>query len=276
MTHVTPPAPDGDDALELAGHAGTLAGRRWSGPDPSYVVLLCHGYGEHVGRYTWVAERLVADGAVAYGVDHRGHGRSAGERVLVPDFEAVVDDVHLLEQAARADHPGLPVVLLGHSMGGMIAARYAQRHGDGLACVVLSGPVLGRWEAAEALLDLPEIPDVPIDPATLSRDPAVGEAYVADPLVWHGPFKRTTVAALVAFLGTITAAGPVTSTPLLHLHGAEDALVPVALSRAGFAAIAAPGGSESREYPGARHEILNETNRDEVLADVLEFVHRHL
>lgn len=219
----------------LPGHAGTLAARCWVHDHPRYVVLLCHGYGEHAGRYEYVATRLVADGAVVYAVDHTGHGLSEGERVLIEDFERVVDDFRLLDATARSDHPGLPVVLVGHSMGGMIAARYAQRYGSELAAVVLSGPVLGRWPALEAMLAAEQIPDAPIDPATLSRDPEVGRAYVDDPLVWHGPFKRPTVEALQHCLDTITAAGTVGDVPVLWLHGEDDGLVPLrgAAARAG-------------------------------------------
>ncbi|MFP5346763.1 MAG: lysophospholipase [Actinomycetes bacterium] len=262
--------------LTLHGHAGSLHGRCWTpGREPSYVVLLCHGYGEHLGRYEEVANRFREDGAAVYALDHVGHGESEGERVLIPDFEPVVRDFHLLEERARSEQPGLPVVLVGHSMGGMIAARYAQEYGDGLACVVLSGPVIGRWDAATQLLGLNEIPDTPIDPATLSRDPAVGEAYVADPLVWHGPFKRPTLEALDACLRTIAAAGPIDSPPVLWVHGEEDALVPYEGSAEGWTALAGRR-SEAKSYPGSRHEIFNETNRDEVLDDVLAFVHRHL
>ncbi len=258
----------------LRGHAGTLHARAWTGPEPAYVALLCHGYGEHLGRYEWVADRLVADGAAVYAVDHVGHGESEGERVLVADFEPVVDDFRLLEEHARAEQPGLPVVLIGHSMGGMIAARYAQRYGDDLACAVLSGPVLGRWDTVDALLALEEIPDTPIDPATLSRDGSVGEAYVADPLVWHGPFKRPTLEALATAIDTINESGTV-DLPLLWLHGEDDELVPYSGSAKGWPRIAGPQ-AEEKTYPEARHEIFNETNRDEVLADVLEFVHRQL
>ena len=115
-------------------------------------------------------------------------------------------------------HPGLPLVLVGHSMGGMIGARYAQRHGDELSGLVLSGPVLGTWTAATDMLALDEIPDDPLDVSTLSRDPAVGEVYAADELVWHGPFKRTTLEALDAGLRTIND-GP-------KLGDAADALGP--------------------------------------------------
>ncbi|RKT79330.1 alpha-beta hydrolase superfamily lysophospholipase [Terracoccus luteus] len=264
-----------ESELEYDGHGGVIRGRRWSGDAPAdHVVLVVHGYGEHVGRYPHVARRLVDDGAVVYGADHVGHGRSDGERVLVTEFESVVDDVHTLEQRARDENPGLPVAVVGHSMGGLIAARYAQRYGDGLACVVLSGPVLGSWGAMEGLLAADEIPDVPIDPSTLSRDPAVGEAYVADDLVWHGPFKRPTIVAMQRLLEAITASGPV-DVPMLDLHGEDDRLVPMAESRAGWAAIRGERSSE-RSYPGARHEIFNETNQDDVLTDVVTFIRSHL
>lgn len=269
------PAPGTD--LHLDGHAAPLVGRRWGAEDPTWVALLVHGYGEHVGRYAWVAAQLTSAGAAVYGVDHVGHGRSGGERVLVDDVDDVVSDVHLLQHLASAEHPGLPVVLVGHSMGGLIGARYAQLHGAGLAAVALTGPVLGEWEAVTALLAAEEVPDVPIDPATLSRDAAVGEAYVADDLVWHGPFKRPTLQALSTALQRVTDSGPVTAVPLLWLHGEEDRLVPVEPSRRGWEALSAGNGSaEQHTYPGARHEILNETNRAEVLDDLLAFVGRHV
>lgn len=258
--------------FQLHGHAGTLHAQRWRAEDaPAYVALLCHGYGEHIGRYQHVADRLVADGAATYGMDHVGHGRSAGERVLISDFEKVVADFRLLHEYAHAQHPDLPVVLIGHSMGGMVAARYAQRYGDELDAVVLSGPVLGRWEAVEQLLAASEIPDVPIDPATLSRDPAVGRAYLDDPLVWHGSFKRPTLESLARCLETINDEGQITEVPVLWLHGEDDQLVPYEGSATGWERIAAPE-SEAISYPGARHEIFNETNADEVLGDVTAFV----
>lgn len=265
--------------LSFQGHAGTVVGRRWSrdaatGASARYIVLLVHGYGEHAGRYAHVAARLVEDGAVVYAVDHAGHGRSEGERVLIEDFQEVEEDVHQLEALAREEHPTLPVVLIGHSMGGLIGARYAQRWGDGLAAIVLSGPVLGSWLAAEALLAAETIPDTPIDPAVLSRDASVGQAYVADPLVWHGAFKRQTLEAMQQALATVAKAGPV-DDPLLWLHGEDDQLVPIAQTRAGWARLAGRH-STSKTYPGARHEIFNETNSDEVLDDVIAFIHAHL
>ena len=161
---------------------------------PRFITLLAHGYGEHAGRYEHVAAMLVGLGAVVYAPDHLGHGRSSGERALVDDIETLVTDLHAVADRARADHPGLPVVLVGHSMGGLIAARFAQRYLDELAALVLSGPVVGGNPAFEMLLEMDPIPDIPIDPAILSRDPAVGAAYAADPLVYHGPFHKATAA----------------------------------------------------------------------------------
>ncbi|PPF76597.1 lysophospholipase [Subtercola sp. Z020] len=266
------------------GTDGERVARTWGGPDdrsgapePRYVALLAHGYGEHIGRYEYVADWLVNRGAIVHGLDHVGHGKSAGERVVVHDYEDVVTDLRTLSELARAVTPGasgpsdLPVVLIGHSMGGMIGARYAQRYGDELAALVLSGPVLGRWQTVDDLLPLDPIPDTPIEPSTLSRDPAVGEDYVADPLVWHGPFKRPTLEALNASLALIARSGDLGALPTLWIQGDDDQLVPLVDSRAGIEVIAGTALTE-HIFPGARHEVFNETNRDEVLGVTTDFI----
>lgn len=259
--------------LEVAGSAGVLLVRIWEPAQPPVrVVVLLHGYGEHSGRYEHVAARLVVDGAVVYAPDHRGHGRSAGERVFITDFDAVVADVEIVAQVARSAHPGLPVAVVGHSMGGVIATRYAQSY-PGFAALALSGPVIGGNPMIEGLLQCDPIPDVPIDPSILSRDPAVGEAYAADELVWHGPFRRETLVALFAGIDAI-AAGPVLALPVLWMHGDEDVLAPLDATKVAVDKVL---GHDvlSRVYRGARHEIFNETNRDEVLADLASFLTAH-
>ena len=175
--------------LELQGSEGRLFASVWPNDDARYIAVVVHGYAEHIGRYAHVIERLLADGAMVYGLDHLGHGRSDGEPALITDGEHLTADLRPVGERARAEHPDLPLVMIGHSMGGLIATRYAQTHPGELDALVLSGPVIGGNPGMAALLELDPIPEVPIDPAVLSRDPAVGEAYVADPLVYNGPFK---------------------------------------------------------------------------------------
>ena len=119
------------------------------------------------------------------------------------------------------------------------------------------------------------IPEIPIDPAVLSRDEAVGQAYADDPLVYHGPFRRETLIGLGAAVAAVAEGGDFGALPTLWIHGAEDALVPVANTRPVIEAIR---GQHLHEiiYPGARHEVFNEINQDEVIADVLEFIGRHV
>lgn len=195
--------------------------------------------------------------------------------MLVEDFERAVDDQHLVLSRARESAGSLPTVLIGHSLGGMIAARYAQRYPSDLAALVLSGPVLGNWQALDQL-EYDEIPDAPIDVAALSRDERVGAAYRADPLVWHGGFKRPTLEAIERCLHTIDFDHPLgDELPALWLHGEDDDLVPIADTRAGMDRIRGLGFEEII-YPGARHEVFNETNSEEVLADLTAFVRRVL
>ena len=258
------------DDVPLAGHAGAVHVRAWDHEDPSHLVVISHGYGEHIGRYDHVAAALGEHGAAVYGLDHVGHGRSDGEPALIPDFNAVVDDIHLLVERARSEHPGLPRVLVGHSMGGLIATRSAQRHGDGLAGLVLSAPLLGNPGSA-ALLALDPLPEIPIDPSVLSRDEAVGKDYTTDPLNYHGGFKRPTLAAMAAAILDAALDSPRVTGPVLWQHGDADRLVPMAGSERQIDLLT-NAEVERRIYAGARHEIFNETNRAEVLADTARFV----
>jgi len=265
----------GPRLTELPGARGRIALHEWPSEHPRYVALIAHGYGEHAQRYAHVADHLVRHGAAVYAPDHLGHGRSAGERALVERVDDMVDDVEAMARKARDDHPDCPFVLVGHSMGGIVATRFAQRHGSQLAALVLSGPAIGGNPAIEMLLTMDPLPEVPIDPSTLSRDPEVGRAYMDDPLVWHGPFRRATLAAMVGAVRAIAEGPSLGALPTLWLHGEDDSLVPLADTRPAIERI---GGErlESIIYPGARHEVLNETNRDEVLAALTSFIDRAL
>ena len=259
----------------LSGHLGDIALHHWPVPQPRFLVLLMHGYGEHMGRYHHVARRLNLPGGYVFGPDHLGHGQSHGERVLIADYEAVVDDVHLAVEAVRRQFPDLPLIVVGHSMGGMIATRYVQRYGSDVAGLVLSGPLLGEKTQISEMHTLPAIPDTPLDVTTLSRDPKVGSSYQADPLVWHGPFKRTTLRAISEMLTLIHAGPGFGSLPTLWLHGEGDRLV---LAGETLQTLNKLRGSDFDHelYTGAQHEIFNETNRDEVLRRVNSFIVRVL
>jgi alpha-beta hydrolase superfamily lysophospholipase len=114
---------------------------------------------------------------------------------------------------------------------------------------------------------------VPIDPAALSRDPAVGEAYAADPLVYHGPFARETLLGFGAAIEAIAAGPSLGALPTLWIHGEDDPIVPLGATREAVERIRGDD-LEEHIYPGARHEVLNETNREEVLDDVVGFIRR--
>jgi alpha-beta hydrolase superfamily lysophospholipase len=171
-------------------------------------------------------------------------------------------------QQARGE---LPVVMVGHSMGGLIATRYAQRHREDLNGLVLSGPAIGLAPVFAGWLDAP--PNDPIDGAALSRDPAVGEAYAADPLVYHGGWKRPTLEAFMAADEAIANGPAFGDLPLLYVHGAEDPLVPLDLARPIVERLAGPD-SDVRIIDGARHEVFNELDQEETIALVAEFAER--
>ena len=259
--------------FEFDGTEGRISVRVWEHPAARRVVVISHGYGEHIERYDHVARALRARGAAVYGPDHLGHGLSAGERVLIADVEHVVDDLLQVLERARAAHPGVPVVLLGHSMGGLIATRLAQRTPrPPLAGLVLSGPAIGLGPVMSQMTEA-GFADQPLDVGTLSRDPAVGEAYAADPLVWHGAWKAPTLAALARAQEAVEQGARLADLPLLWIHGTEDALVPIALTRP---AVARLSGADftAHEHEGGRHEVFNETDRERAIDALCAFVER--
>lgn len=259
----------------IKGSQGDIAVHDWGHDQPRFLALLVHGYGEHLGRYQYVARTLEAQGARVFGPDHLGHGLSQGERVLIEDYDAVVDDVHRVVEHFKALHLDLPLVVIGHSMGGMIATRYVQRYGDNLRALVLSGPLIGERTQISDLLELPKIPDEPLDTTTLSRDPAVGEAYQADPLVWHGPFKRPTLHAMQQMLAKINAGPGFGTLPTQWIHGDDDRLVLMAQSQTAINLLKG-NDFEVMINPGGRHESFNETNKDQILRRIGDFIERVL
>ena len=241
------------------------------------VVVIVHGYGEHSDRYEWVAEQLVGDGFTVWASDHRGHGRSQGARALV-DVDALVADVDRLVDEAVAAHPGLPVFVLGHSLGGMIAVRYALAHQQRLRGLLLSGPLaavdaspplalVGRLLARVA----PRLGVLDLDPALVSRDPAVVAAYRADPLVHHGRIPARTAAAIADTVAALPDSVSAITVPTLIVYGTADGLCPPR----GSVMLGERIGAEDvtvRGYEGLFHEVLNEPERETVMAEVLAWL----
>jgi alpha-beta hydrolase superfamily lysophospholipase len=243
--------------------------------DARGVIVIVHGAGEHSGRYEHVAQALTDDGYAVFALDHRGHGRSGGSRALIDSLDNAVADVDALVDDARVSQPGIPIFMLGHSMGATIALRYAIEYQHRLDGLILSGP-LAALESAPAPLRLlgnvlsaiaPKTPLIGVDPTFVSRDQAVVDAYVADPLVHHRKLPARTLAELAATIDRLPETVTAITIPTLIVYGSEDRLCPPAGSQMLAERIAAQDKS-IKAYQGLYHEILNEPERDEVLADL--------
>lgn len=260
--------------LSFQGSEGRIHCHRWEpSSEPTHIVQIVHGYAEHGGRYGHVAETLTARGAVVYADDHIGHGRSDGERAAITDFDHVVDDLIHLGDIARTEHPGLPLFLVGHSMGGLLSGLTAQRQPETVAGIAFCGAVIGDWEWLREVLGESELPYVPFEPGALSRDPEVGEAYAGDPLVYHGQYKRPLLVAEGLALDTFQAEIGKLGMPILFLHGTDDPFVPYQRSLRAVQQMPTEDLTV-HVYEGARHEVLNEINRDEVLGHLADWIER--
>jgi acylglycerol lipase len=243
--------------------------------EPRALVLVAHGASEHSDRYAHVARRLVDEGFAVYAIEHRGHGRSDGPRALIDRLDHAVADLDQLVRLASERHPEAQVFLLGHSMGGAIAVRYAVLHGDRLSGLILSGP-LAALEAAPAAQRVaarvlsaltPRLPVVAIDASLVSRDPAVVQAYVEDPLVHHGKLPARTVAELAAAIDAFPDEVAKITVPTLIMYGTADGLCPPAGSVMLNERIGA-SDKTLKAYEGLQHEILNEPEQHQVIDDL--------
>jgi alpha-beta hydrolase superfamily lysophospholipase len=251
--------------------------RRWQaqGVPPQWTFVIVHGLGEHGGRYRQLAEWFTPQGATVYAMDQRGHGRSGGQRGHAPSLSALLEDIDRVVQRAIAESGG-PLVLIGHSFGGLLAIAYALDRPARLERAVFSAPALvpkvrvPAWKQALAGV-LPKIAPKTsfaneIDPRVLSNDPAVAPAYTADPLV-HKQITAGLYASTIARGESFIARAPELRVPFLLLHGRDDQIVDPVGSQRFFAAATAPGRAFCL-YPGLYHEIFNEVERAKVFQDV--------
>lgn len=270
----------------LAGHDGVgFYTQSWSPTEAARgIVVIAHGLAEHSGRYELLAARLVRAGFAVHALDHRGHGRSPGRRANIERFASVVADLRALVEAARSAHPGRPVILLGHSMGGAIALACALQSQDIVAGLVLSAPAVGvgadvpRLQLGIARLLsvlLPNAGVLKLPTEALSRDPMVIRAYVNDPLVYTGSIPARTLAELFAAMQGFPAAVGQLRIPVLVLHGTGDTLVPLGDCTPVYERMRSPDRSV-RAYPGLYHEVFNEPERETVIADLLGWLDTHV
>jgi acylglycerol lipase len=243
------------------------------------LLLICHGMGEHSGRYATVVDSLVPDGWAVYGLDHRGYGRSTGRRAHVRRYAHFLADYDTFRRTIRARHPDLRPFLLGHSMGGQIALAYALDHQDDLAGLVLSAPALAAGKAPRGTRPVlnvlgraaPTLRRAVVDLAGISKDDAVVAAYRTDTLVHQGHPTLGLSLALVDQMTLLANRARELRLPLLLQHGTADR-------------ICSPDGSRPLEtsvgttdltvrwYDGLWHEIFHEPERERPLADLRDWL----
>lgn len=249
--------------------------------EPKASVLIVHGLRDHSGRYARLAAELVKRGWAVYAYDLRGHGRSAGPRVWADKFEDYVDDTARVLEHVRERQPHAPLFLMGHSMGGAIAALYAERYEARIDGLILSAPAIENPVStleqcgANLLADLsPYSPRLELDMTKWSRDPAVVAENQRDSLVHQtgGPI-HTGVLLLEASSEALEYA-PFVRVPTLLLHGTADA-------------ITSPSGSQKfhdrvraqdrtlKLYPGLYHDLWNEPERAAVITDLVQWLDAH-
>lgn len=281
-----------DDKLRITMRDGvTLAASRWApAAAPRAVMVAAHGMGEHRRRYRSPLAPLVAAGYVIYAADHRGHGETVSDRSQLGDygpagFPGVVADLAAVIAQARAENPGLPLILFGHSMGSMISQALVVDHPGLIDALVLCGSMaIDVVAALAATRDVLGTINASFEPARtpfdwLSRDEAQVDAYLADPLCAFGLTPESFMSlfgqgprlADPALIATIPR-----SLPIYIISGERDPLagdfhaVEPLIARYRAAGLAV----QARLYPQARHELLNETNRGEVVADLLGWCDR--
>lgn len=249
---------------------------------PVAVVAICHGFNAHGGMYAWCGEQFAQAGVSAYALDLRGRGKSDGERFYVERFEDYVDDLSALIKLAKAREPGLPVFILGHSAGGVIACLYVLEHQSGIAGLVCEDFAFEVPAPRFALTLLkgishfvPHARAVALKNDDFSRDPEVVREMNADPLIANETQPFATMAAIVRANQRLRAAFPRIRLPVLILHGTADTAAKPSGSRRFYEHT----GSEDRMltlYEGRAHDPLRDIGKEEVMADILTWTKAHV
>ncbi len=251
---------------------------------PKAIILVAHGLGEHINRYTNLVNNVIPRNYAVYGLDHRGHGKSEGPRCYIDRFQIYIDDLKTFADMVCKENPGLKTILLGHSMGGLIATCYAEQHQDELCCLVVSAPLLAPGDSvAPATITMAKILSVltprlgvqTLDSTYLSHDRAVVEAYDRDPLVYRGKITARLGSEMFTTMFRVQQGMPALKIPLLIMQGTGDKLV----SPEGAKLLHTRAGSADRTlkmYDGFYHELFNEPDREKVFADLVPWLDSHI
>jgi acylglycerol lipase len=242
------------------------------------VVVIAHGVNSHSGYYVWVGEQLSAAGFAVYAIDHRGRGRSDGERYFVESVDEYVQDLGTFIQLAKSKEPGLPVFLLGHSAGGVISSTYClsqQSELAGFICESFAFQVYAPDFALAVVKGLSHVAPhahvlrLPIK--EFSRDPKVTEAMLADPMVKDEVQPTSTVAALVRADERLKEGFPKITLPVLILHGTADKVTKPSGSKL-FHETAGSKDKTLNLYDGYAHDLLNDLGKEKVLGDIVSWI----
>jgi alpha-beta hydrolase superfamily lysophospholipase len=253
--------------------------RSWRPDAPARaVVVIVPGFNSHSGYYNWVGEQLASTGLAAYAIDLRGRGQSDGERFYVDSFEDYVNDVDELVTLTKSREPGLPLFMLGHSAGGVVACLYTIEHQQdlaGLVCESFAFQVPAPDFALAVLKGLshlaPHAHVLPLKNADFSRDPAVVEMMNHDPLIAHETQPTKTVAEMVRADEKLKQSFAGITLPLLILHGTADRATKPSGSQL-FYNTAGSTDKTLKLYEGHYHDLLNDVGKEEVMADIKKWI----
>jgi alpha-beta hydrolase superfamily lysophospholipase len=244
------------------------------------VIVIVHGLAEHCGRYDYVVRKLNEFGYGVYRFDNRGHGRSGGKRGYLDDFHKFIDDADLFVEQAKRENPRTPIFMLGHSMGGFIAASYGVKYPGKVSGQIFSGPVIIELPIFDDLkkMDVQNEPETPI-PNSLSdlicRDRHVVADYENDPLVLKETTLKLLTTVFIEGVAWLKNRLKNYQYPCLILHGGDDQIVDKASADYLYRSISSEDKS-IKIYEKFYHEILNETEKDRVLKDVQSWIEERI
>ena len=251
---------------------------------PRAVLLLVHGLAEHSTRYEGFAAFFTASGFAVFALDLPGHGQSDGRRCHIRRFIEFTDSLGTLLAIAKEENPSVPIVLVGHSMGGLIAAAFLPDHQSEFAAAVLSGPAIKAPQQPSpiALMIMkllsalfPTLGAMQLDSKAVSRDAEVVRDYENDPLVYNGKVSTRMAAEVFGAMNSVIENAARISVPMLIMHGGSDSLTSVEGSKALYQEIASTD-KKLTVYDGLFHEIFNEPERFDVMGDMKEWLEARL